>query len=244
MRSLLNIADVHLADRSRADDSCEEGFLTLYQPETLGLLGDFVDGYLASWATIIERHLLLLRWLDRLVTQARVRILLLRGNHENGPIEKLLADLRLAMPNCEMVGWDGIYGLTQEQEAISLGWALCHGHQFDPWCHGPQSVLSELGAVVTGLIERIVPGFEESMVNPTRLTSPARAKRASLQTAIQERADAFVQKTGRRVVHGHTHRRRISSDGKVVCAGTCTHGRGEFAVVFENGHSVLGEMKG
>lgn len=240
-RPLVLIADPHLGLKDAADESCPEGVLwavetgLAYRPAAVVALGDWVEAMEQDPDDVVEAQQPLLWEVDRRLGEARVPFWYVKGNHEPPDFPALLTRLRTTMIRTTVVGFEG----PSEWE----GWVLLHGHEIDPWCHGPQSVLSEIGGAIGGILERLIPGFQIDWLNPTEWTNPPRCESNAFQMLIREAADAYAAKLQKRVAHGHTHRRRITADRQVVCAGTCTRGRGEFAAIWPDGNVVLHEMR-
>ena len=238
-RPLVGIADPHLGRKDSADESCPEGVLwaveegLTFNPVAIAALGDWVEAMEQDPADVVEAQEPMFLEIDRRLADARVPLWWLWGNHDPKDAEAFLALLRRVMTRATIVKFDKVEW---------SGWLLWHGHQIDPWCHGPQSVLSEIGGAIGGLLERACPGFQIDWINPTEWTNPPRCDSVAWQMLIPEAADAYVQHHGGRMLYGHTHRRRISKDRRTVCAGTCTNGRGEFAVVWPDGNVNLVEM--
>jgi hypothetical protein len=249
----IGTSDWHLWDGGPADDS-DHGAgvwwtfstaLTLYRPAAVIGLGDLVDRALGPLSTILRVYGPLLRRIDHLLVDHDVPFIITPGNHEQMRVAELLRELRLAMPLCALSGFDG--------HQVIGGWRCSHGEEWDPWCHGPLYPVAHLATGFAGLLERVIPGFDESFINPTRIFSPARAKSVALQMRIEEAADGFARKWAgkpqdelpkgeqpfRGIVYAHTHRPRITDDRLVVNTGCNNHGHAEFAAFWPDGLAVI-----
>lgn len=242
VQPIVGTGDWHLGDRGAADDAFEPGVrwvietaLTVCRPRAVVVLGDLFECWQFRLSDILTAYADLLAWVDGQLAERDVPLIVLPGNHDNVPVEDLLRSMRPVMPRSGLFGYDSC--------TLIDGWRCSHGHEWDRWNRpGPLQPVAELATRFAGLIERAIPGFDEAWIDPRRLTSPARAKRASLQASIAEAADAHVQAFGGRVLYGHTHRLRINLDRTVVNCGSCTGGRGEFAVVWPGGEAAIYEM--
>jgi UDP-2,3-diacylglucosamine pyrophosphatase LpxH len=239
--SLLASSDWHLADGSGADDFCEDGGrfvieeVCFRKPDVFAWVGDILDCWVTSAAHIIEAHSAFLQWVDAKLSASGVPLWYFRGNHEPIDFETHVATLRTVMTQTTIVPF--------MDTVVWEGWTLMHGHQLDPTCHGKFAALASVLTGCAGLLERIIPGFESSMIDPTNLWSPHRKKNPALQNAIREAGDKYVREHGGRLLYGHTHRRRIALDRLVVNDGTCQgKHKGELAVIYPDGNSVIMEM--
>lgn len=241
-RPLLATSDWHLLDGSAADESCEEGIrwvvshVPIFKPVALVWLGDILDLWVASLDSVLRHNATLLQWIDGVCADAGVPIWYFRGNHEGKDIDHVVSRVREIMTRTSF--------RVYPELGHWKGWTLMHGHQLDPTCHGPFGFVASIATGCAGLLERVIPGFDASMIDPTTLTSPHRQKNPALQNAIREAGDRFVRENSGQLLYGHTHRRRISLDRRVVNDGTCQGAnKGEFAVIWPDGTINIGEMR-
>lgn len=234
-------SDWHLGNGGCADDCCVDGIREVIESalarpvSALCHLGDFGEWWQFGFDEVLLAHKPLLAWLDDQLVTASVPFLLVRGNHDHYPAERLQHGLRLVMPRCD---------LRVEQDGTDLeGWHLRHGHQWDRWNRDDSWLVpfSRGATWLTGWIERAFPAFDEIAINPKRLVSPARAAREVVRVKIGDRADDWATQNRRWVCYGHTHSPRHWRRGRaaVVNTGSCVNGVGEYATLHEDGRAEL-----
>jgi UDP-2,3-diacylglucosamine pyrophosphatase LpxH len=230
-----------LADGSGVDDACVDGItfvvnqVGVYRPDVFAWVGDILDCWVAPAEKILATHAALLRWIDERLAEWGIPLWYLRGNHEGKRFDEIVIQLQQVMPRTTIVPFDDM--------AVWHGWTLMHGHQLDPANHGKFAAVASVLTGCAGLIERVIPGFDSQMINPTHLVSPHREKNPALQNAIREAGDKYVKQHGGRLLYGHTHRRRIALDRLVVNDGTCQgKQKGELAVIYPDGNVTVMEM--
>lgn len=234
-------SDWHLGNGGGADDSCEEGIRqalgsALATPVTaLCHVGDFGEWWQFGLTEVLREKKALLEWIDGELAARSLPLILVRGNHDRFSARKLQQELALVMTRCD---------LRVEQESLDLeGWHFQHGHQWDHWS-ADDSPLEPVAHAVTwlaGWVERVYPGFDEAIVNPQRAVSPAKSGRHGKRAKIRDQADEWAAANHRWLCYGHTHFQRHWHRGRaaVVNTGCCVNGRGEYALLHDDGKSEL-----
>lgn len=219
-------SDWHLGGGGLADDSNVSGIFwvterALDRRDLTGfaVLGDSGEGLQFKRDTILRHNLGLLRWIDARLYERNIPFYLIGGNHDP---EDWPAALRDVMRRCDFraCGWS----------VVIDGWYLTHGNQWDVWNRfgSPLKPVANWITRVAGWIER--RGWDiDGKADPRRLVSPAHATRQSLHGAIHDGADEYAEAHGLKVCYGHTHRWRISQNGRVVNCGCCVNAHAEVA---------------
>jgi UDP-2,3-diacylglucosamine pyrophosphatase LpxH len=242
-------SDWHLGDGGSADDSCDKGIrwavdaaCGLYPLDALVLAGDTFELWQFDLMDILWAKRRLLAWIDKRLSENHVPLILLPGNHDGVPVQRLLCAMRLEMPYADISGTEGPLEMK--------GWRISHGDEWDVFNkRGPLRPLSHAVTAFAGLVERVIPGVDEQWMNPRNWprriadrTSPAQSPSERMRRNVYREAYDYAVTHKVNVAHGHTHRRTISQDRKVVCCGACCEGRGEFAALWQGGNAVLHSM--
>jgi predicted phosphodiesterase len=234
-------SDWHLGNGGGADDCCADGIRHVIEsalalPLTaLCHVGDFGEWWQFGLDEVLRDKKALLEWLDRELAARAIPFLVIRGNHDRYSAPTLQQALALVMPTC---------ALRVEQESADLdGWHFQHGHQWDRWSSdsSPLQPVSHAVTWLAGWVERVFPGFDEAVVNPRRLVSPAKSGRHGKRAKIRDQADDWAATNKRWLCYGHTHVQRHWRRGRaaVVNAGCCVNGRGDYALLHDGGKSEL-----
>lgn len=234
-------SDWHLGNGGGADDSDEDGIRQVIE-SALALpltafchVGDFGEWWQFGLTEVLREKKALLEWLDGELASRGIPLVVVRGNHDRFIAERLQHELSLVLTRC---------ALRVEQESADLeGWHIQHGHQWDHWS-ADGSPLEPVARTVTwlvGWVERLFPGFDEAIVNPQRLVSPAKSGQYRKRARIRDQADEWAVTNKRWLCYGHTHFQRHWRRGRsaVVNTGCCVNGHGEYALLQDGGKAEL-----
>lgn len=202
-------SDWHLGDggeRDRADRDKVNRLIAVaceQRIRTLVLAGDIAELLKFSLPSIAKAHTGWLRQRGHDLAAARVRAVLLPGNHD-GP-RHTASILRWLQNDC---GWQSTVAHAPWAEFGQF--RVMHGHQHDPVCRDGwfQHVAGAAAWFVGNTIERVFPSLDESYANPVTWLSPACSdKRAG---TIGVLAQGWAERHHAHLIMGHTHRHALA----------------------------------